>query len=551
MFHTLLLAFTLTLAQLVLPAPTGNNATLILTAEGRAPLAAGDTLLASNAEGTLVGYRQIPPPTQAMAMALWEDDPFTAVVDGYVQGDPLRFGTWDGEAYRPFLVSAYEEWSVPGITTLVGIYEQDAIYLTSDLLLSQNTVGFVQPSITVAQGAQVNATVAVVFEGPGSLAGLQVDIGSSVAPASMLPSGWSVSTSALGPDSTRFIATGVEAPLAPGVHNLFRLSFTPTTSGTIALGNPIGSLSGQAGEDAALALGAGTLNYTLIPRGDATGDNRANIADLVYAIDAALGAQPFHAAIDLHPFPSGNGSIDVRDVVVVAEALVSGQWPDGLPVIVNAPRPGTEKGLPAQLRALTAGSASKARGTGETTAAHGSEEVATLFLSPQGGQTYLSSDVPLRALQGRLVGYDDSLSAIPQATLSDDTSSDDYSFLFYRMGSEAMEAPFGVAPGTLNAEDFADLVGVTLDGETVTLEVAVATPNEDGSPQDEQPLSLFPNPTTGLVKLSRTASGAVYDLLGRRILTFEDADRLDFSSRQSGVYLVVIDGQTHRITVVQ
>lgn len=67
-------------------------------------------------------------------------------------------------------------------------------------------------------------------------------------------------------------------------------------------------------------------------RGDAEGDGSVDVMDIVHAIDfvlARLTATPVQvAAVDLFPFPAGDDALDVRDLTVLSQAVVRGQWPD-------------------------------------------------------------------------------------------------------------------------------------------------------------------------------------------------------------------------------
>ncbi len=69
-------------------------------------------------------------------------------------------------------------------------------------------------------------------------------------------------------------------------------------------------------------------------RGDAEGDGSVDVMDIVHAIDfvlARLTATPAQeAAVDLFPFPTGDDALDVRDLTVLSQAVVRGQWPDGV-----------------------------------------------------------------------------------------------------------------------------------------------------------------------------------------------------------------------------
>lgn len=69
-------------------------------------------------------------------------------------------------------------------------------------------------------------------------------------------------------------------------------------------------------------------------RGDAEGDGAVDVMDIVHAIDFVLArrmATPAQTtAADLFPFPAGDDTLDVRDLTVLSQAVMRGQWPDGV-----------------------------------------------------------------------------------------------------------------------------------------------------------------------------------------------------------------------------
>ena len=70
-------------------------------------------------------------------------------------------------------------------------------------------------------------------------------------------------------------------------------------------------------------------------RGDVNDDGSVDIVDLVLGIDLILGRIELperQQRLDLHPFPVGNGAVDVRDLTVLAQAIALGVWPDGAPI---------------------------------------------------------------------------------------------------------------------------------------------------------------------------------------------------------------------------
>ncbi|MDF1698370.1 MAG: T9SS type A sorting domain-containing protein [Saprospiraceae bacterium] len=62
------------------------------------------------------------------------------------------------------------------------------------------------------------------------------------------------------------------------------------------------------------------------------------------------------------------------------------------------------------------------------------------------------------------------------------------------------------------------------------------------------PLSIYPNPVgeNGLLHLSQTASGYIYDSNGKRIFSFQNADYLDIHALHSGIYFIQTDKGSHR-----
>jgi hypothetical protein len=73
-------------------------------------------------------------------------------------------------------------------------------------------------------------------------------------------------------------------------------------------------------------------------RGDADEDGAVDVADVVRAIDMVVGAVPVDTdLVDVHPFPGGNGAVDVRDVTVTIQAVLNNAWPDAVPLPVPVP----------------------------------------------------------------------------------------------------------------------------------------------------------------------------------------------------------------------
>lgn len=70
--------------------------------------------------------------------------------------------------------------------------------------------------------------------------------------------------------------------------------------------------------------------------GDATDDGLVDVGDIVLGVDVALGrvsaSQEVVASLDLYPFPEGDGAVDVRDLTVLTQAVLRGEWPGSVPL---------------------------------------------------------------------------------------------------------------------------------------------------------------------------------------------------------------------------
>ena len=114
-------------------------------------------------------------------------------------------------------------------------------------------------------------------------------------------------------------------------------------------------------------------------RGDLNKDAVVDIQDLVILLDMILGrlspATDILIQADLHPFGTPDGQLDVRDLTVMAQAIVRGAWPDGLslPDLVQFETPGTG----------------------------GKKNALTLKTDQHGDKTvfYLEHDIPIRGMQ--------------------------------------------------------------------------------------------------------------------------------------------------------
>ena len=131
-----------------------------------------------------------------------------------------------------------------------------------------------------------------------------------------------------------FSLSPITATVSPGVSQDFVISFTPSFT---AFGVQSTTLTFQhnAGEGSTDIIVSGTGTGG---RGDASQDGAVDVLDLVLGIDYALGITVPEAtqlsSTDLFPFDAPDGGVDVRDLTVLSQAILSGTWPDGLPLPV-------------------------------------------------------------------------------------------------------------------------------------------------------------------------------------------------------------------------
>jgi len=137
-----------------------------------------------------------------------------------------------------------------------------------------------------------------------------------------------ISTNAL------FSLSPVSATVAPGLSQDFVISFTPSFT-EFGLQSATLTFQHNAGEGSTDIIVSGT---GIGGRGDASQDGVVDVLDLVLGIDYALGItlpdENQLSSADLFPFDASDGGVDVRDLTVLSQAILSGTWPDGLPLPV-------------------------------------------------------------------------------------------------------------------------------------------------------------------------------------------------------------------------
>lgn len=290
-------------------------------------------------------------------------------------------------------------------------------------------------------------------------------------------------------------------------------------------------------------------------RGDATFDGYVDIGDVVVGIDAALDRiEPatVAATIDLHPFPTGDGGVDVRDLTVLVHAILNGAWPDAV----------TLPALPAPDGAAGKDSPSAIVLSGDRTSG--------TILGVQTGSG-------LRGLQLVLRGVDNEPEVLmPEASApsgADDVGASSFTrsafdpttgrFTLLAASSgivlgEADRLVIRGLPADFEPGDVTLSIGITSESERLDLAVAdrretsTETPGSSGLG-----LSVFPNPTRAGIpatiriarQTSRTDASSsswnvrIVDLLGREILSRRIVSNgndfeIDTSLLPPGIYLV-------------
>lgn len=337
-----------------------------------------------------------------------------------------------------------------------------------------------------------------------------------------------------------FTITPASARVAPEKQQVFTVTFSPTRE---RFGRQTARLTlthnaeGGPAEVQVSGLGQGG-------RGDGYKDGMVEAMDLVHLIDFLLGrgipAPAQQSALDLYPFPSGDGQLTVHDATVVSHAIANGRWPDGV-------------GLPIE-EVPDVGAFGK---TG-----HARGEVALRAVQSDGEvRLYVRHGAPLRALQVILkqegaVGVE----ALPVAgatlLLRQENGSGNVRLLLYSTGGEPI-APGEYALATLASQTGSSgwdvLYATAVDTGRVRLAVDVsglAHPDTPGLPAVPSTLELgapYPNPFRaasggGLsIPAGLPESGGVcltlFDILGRRIALLYEGER------EEGTFDVTWDGR--------
>lgn len=266
----------------------------------------------------------------AITGANWQLD--TEVVAGEVRAVLIGHETESlpSGAYAPLLTLEFAVTDPSATTettlTLQSVIASEADPLGTDLpiLLSENELHLlVEPSEPVFKSdadtldfgiMQIETTAerTLMVSNPDGTGALQID------------TVWS--------DNTIFSVTPENATIAPADSLPFTVSASPLLT-DVGDHSAILHFSHNAGTGIAEIV----LLVTVVSgRGDINQDLVVDIVDLVWGVDIVLErlipTPEQLGAADLHPFPSGDARVDVRDLTVLTRAIAGGIWPDDVPL---------------------------------------------------------------------------------------------------------------------------------------------------------------------------------------------------------------------------
>ncbi|NNF03976.1 MAG: hypothetical protein HKN17_05880, partial [Rhodothermales bacterium] len=232
----------------------------------------------------------------------------------------------------------------------------------------QLTIELALPSAALSSDSLLLGTVAV-----GASASGTVTVSNPSGEADLVVSDVSSTSSLFSADQTAFT-------VPPGGSVNLELSYAPTPTDFGAASAVITLSHNAAAGTSQIAVSAtGTGG-----RGDVSADGAVDVGDVVAGIDAVLERTDPAAVVgtlDMYPFPSGDGNVDVRDLTVLVHAILNGVWPDDVPL------PSSEGSMPQP------GKASR-------------PAIALSGSSPAGTALTLEAGIALRGVQVILSGLD-------------------------------------------------------------------------------------------------------------------------------------------------
>ncbi|MEQ9105374.1 MAG: hypothetical protein RIE53_11840 [Rhodothermales bacterium] len=298
-------------------------------------------------------------------------------------------------------------------------------------------------------------------------------------------------------------------------------------------------------------------------RGDADNDGAVDVADVVRAIDMVVGAVPANTdLIDVHPFPAGNGAVDVRDVTVTIQAVLNDAWPDAVPLPVPVP-----VSAPASIHSESTDGVWAGEVSPPTPILPSPSSFPSISVSPTGGEIVTAE--PLRGLQVEWADADgrimrrldarwpgDEIEAgtvpLPLPPSSDESGSTTES-------GSSRNATFTLLRVIIVGRDGRKHVHAPATATGVTAEPT--PPHLPSAPDD----SIYPNPFLSGIHTHLNVPlgpGSLHDALGRRVLAWHGPPststtspntsatrRLHLPSLPAGLYLVRTAGGTQTLIV--
>ncbi len=244
-------------------------------------------------------------------------------------------------------------------------------------------------------------------------------------------------------------------------------------------------------------------------RGDAEGDGAVDVMDIVHAIDFVLARRMVTpaqtTAVDLFPFPAGDGALDVRDLTVLSQAVMRGQWPDGVALPPETMSSGKSGSALAHVQRIRQGETRHFLRLEYDAAMRGFQIIAP---APEAGVSVAASADP-RVVLGS--GYD--------------AERGEVRIIGYVADGEALEpgAMDIVLSGPVDSPRYATLIDRERNRIAVRERPPAALPPPEAPAPNTEPQPPYPNPfyvcsdVLRIPSLSPGTEAEVFDMLGRRV----------------------------------
>ena len=352
-----------------------------------------------------------------------------------------------------------------------------------------------------------------------------------------------------------------KATIAPNGSAVFVVTFAPLSA---APGNQRTVITFQHdGQNSPTTVEA--VASVAAEEGDGNGDGRVDVVDLVQLNRFVKGKKTptgdEMAALDMAPFPGGDGKLDQNDVSVLSQAIVLGVWPNGAPVAQKPPKAASQIG--------------QGEVNSDPSVAQGevlielSEGQAAVSLTAHSTQFGLQAELTLEGLRDlSQVVRDPSLPAHVRLVMAVHRETQQLRFLAYHADGQALPGEemkmLHLGIGSLRPEQVQvhRLSGVSADDNrsnltsTVRMKSSTAAPGED-LPVEYALSAAYPNPfnpqTNFTLRLVETqeVTVEVYDMRGSRVTVLhrgmlsggeEHPFTFEALSLSSGQYFIVAKG---------